>query len=233
MTVARRVVLARRPVGTVTAGHFRTEDVDVPPPADGQALLRTLWISIDPSIRGWLDDRPSYLPPVQIDETVRSFGLAEVIESRHGTLRVGDVVRGLVGWQELQVSDRDDWVTVPRDGAPLESRLGVLGMTGLTAWVGMREIARPAPGETVLVSAAAGAVGSVAAQLARAAGARVVGIAGGPDKCRLRSTGSASTPRSTTGRPTGPGSSRTRRRTASTSTSRTSAAEPWSSRSSG
>ncbi|MCS4255696.1 NADPH-dependent curcumin reductase CurA [Rhodococcus erythropolis] len=166
---------------------FALEEVTLPPPVGGQLLLETLWISIDPAMRGWLDDRPSYLPPVKLGEPVRALGLARVLESSLPGFEPGQVVRGFVGWQQHVLSgDPSAWEVIDESpSVPLPTRLGVLGMTGMTAWVGIKEIADVRAGDTVVVSAAAGAVGSVAVQLAKAAGARVVGIAGGPEKCGL------------------------------------------------
>ncbi|AWB94105.1 NADP-dependent oxidoreductase [Aeromicrobium chenweiae] len=187
MTTSRRFVLAHRPDGQVRAEDFELDHSDVTLPDRPAMVLETLWVSLDPAIRGWLDDRPSYLPPVGLGDPVRALGLARVIESTLLGFEPGQVVRGFVGWQEhLVTDDPSAWELVDEHpGTPLVQRLGVLGMTGLTAWVGMMDIARPQAGETVVVSAAAGAVGSVAAQLAKSAGARVVGVAGGPHKGRL------------------------------------------------
>lgn len=187
MVSHRRFVLTRRPNGHVQVDDFALEVVAHEPSGPGTMLLRVLWISLDPAIRGWLDDRPSYLPPVAIGAPVRALGLAEVVESRLDGFVPGQVVRGFVGWQEqLVVDDPAGWEVVDEiPGVPWTQRLGLFGMTGLTAWVGMMDIARPRRGETVVVSGAAGAVGSVASQLGKAAGARVVGIAGGPAKGRM------------------------------------------------
>ena len=166
---------------------FAADCVDLPPLQNGELLLETLWLSMDPAMRGWLDDRASYLPPVALGEPVRALGLARVIRSASPRVAVGQILRGFVGWQErLVTQDSLAWEIIEDSpDFPLQSRLGVLGMTGMTAWVGMKDIARVQPTDTVVVSAAAGAVGSVAAQIAKAAGARVVGVAGGPEKCRL------------------------------------------------
>lgn len=185
MTTSQQIVLAARPRGYVTSDDFRREEVQVPPVEEGGIGIETLLISIDPAIRGWLDDRPSYLPPVAIDAPVRAFGIARITTSRNNEFRAGTVVRGLVGWQQHQViSDPDaNWQRIdPAPGVPLEHYLGILGMTGLTAWAGVCDILRPEPGHTVLVSGASGAVGTVAVQLAKLAGARVIGIAGGAEK---------------------------------------------------
>jgi len=188
MTTSQQIVLAARPRGYVTSADFRHEEVQVPPLDEGGIELETLVISIDPAIRGWLDDRPSYLPPVAIGAPVRAFGLARVTASRNEEFPEGTIVRGLVGWQERQViaQSGSDWQRIVlHAGVPLEHHLGILGMTGLTAWAGVCDILQPEPGHTVLVSGASGAVGTVAVQLAKLAGARVIGIAGGPEKCAI------------------------------------------------
>lgn len=178
--MSRAYVLARRPVGRVEVDDFELVDTELPALPAAGLMLETLHISIDPAIRGWLDDRPSYLPPVGVGEPVRALGLARVVRSGNPAFPEGTVVRGFVGWQEhVVVTDTAGWQVVADAST---SRLGVLGMTGLTAWVGMTDIGRPQRGDTVVVSGAAGAVGSVAAQLALIAGARVVGIAGGSAK---------------------------------------------------
>lgn len=180
--MARAIVLKQRPDGQVALADFERIDVALPRVPDGGMLLETLHISIDPAIRGWLDDRPSYLPPVGIGEPVRSLGLARVVESRSDRFPDGAIVRGFVGWRDRFIVDAaNGWEPVPDDST---SRLGVFGLTGLTAWLGINRIAQPQPGETVVVSGVTGAVGSIAAQLARKAGARVVGIAGGRERAR-------------------------------------------------
>jgi NADPH-dependent curcumin reductase CurA len=183
----RRFLLRDRPDGRVGPETFELVEAEPPEIGDGEALVRTEWISIDPTNRAWIRDIPTYLPPVGIGEVMRGLGLGRVVESRHPGYEEGQLVQGLVGWQELAVAS-DEAPLLPVAEAPGVSPsayLGVLGMTGLTAWVGMREIGKPQPGETVVVSAAAGAVGSVAGQIAKIDGARVVGIAGGPEKCSL------------------------------------------------
>ncbi|ABG98753.1 MULTISPECIES: NADP-dependent oxidoreductase [Rhodococcus] len=188
MNSSQQIVLAQRPHGHVSVEDFRVEDVALPELEAGDVALETLFISIDPAIRGWLDDRPSYLPPVALGEPVRAFGLARVRASRNSNFTAGDIVRGFVGWQRRQIvsSPGTDWDRITsREDVPLEHYLGVLGMTGLTAWAGVCDILRPEPGHTVLISGASGAVGSVAVQLAKQAGAQVVGVAGGAEKCSM------------------------------------------------
>src|SRR5437763_1481169 len=183
----RRFLLRSRPEGRIADDTFELVEEPVPEVQDGEALVRTEWISIDPTNRAWIREEPTYLPPVGIGEVMRGLGIGRVVASKHDSYREGQLVQGLTGWQE--------W-TVASDAAPLmpvaeipevspSFYLGVLGMTGLTAWVGLNDIGRPQPGETLIVSAAAGAVGSVAGQIAKIKGARVVGVAGGSEKCKL------------------------------------------------
>jgi NADPH-dependent curcumin reductase CurA len=187
MPINRRFALRQRPHGRIDDGTFELVEEELPALADGEALVRTEWISLDPTNRGWISEAPGYLPPVAIGETMRGLGMGRVVESRHPDYEEGQLVQGLSGWTEHFVaSDAAPLQRVPAvDGVPPSLYLGALGMTGLTAWVGMREIGKPREGETVVVSAAAGAVGSVAGQIAKRDGARVVGIAGGPEKCGI------------------------------------------------
>lgn len=175
-------VLAARPTGMVTSACFARCHSEVPEPADGEFLVRNLCLSLDPAMRGWISEVPSYLPPVAIGEVMRGGCVAQVIDSRHPDYRPGDVVFGMFGWQDFAVSDGSGVTQVPPDVEPTRA-LGVLGWTSLTAYFGLTRIARPRAGETVVVSGAAGATGSVVGQLATLGGARVIGIAGGPEKC--------------------------------------------------
>jgi NADPH-dependent curcumin reductase CurA len=175
-------VLASRPNGMVTPAHFERREGDVPRPADGELLVHNLYLSLDPAMRGWISELPSYLPPVAIGEVMRGGCVAEVIDSRHPDYRLGDLVFGMFGWQDYAISDGSGVTRVPPE-VGLTDALGVLGWTSLTAYFGLTAIAKPQPGETVVVSGAAGATGSVVGQLAGLRGARVIGIAGGPDKC--------------------------------------------------
>ncbi len=185
--INRRFLLRERPTERIGPDTFELVEEEVPAIGEGEALVQTLWISLDPTNRTWINDTPTYLPPVGIGEVMRALGLGRVVASKHPAYAEGQLVQGLIGWQEWAVaSDAAPLLPVVEvEGVAPSAYLGALGMTGLTAWIGMKEIGRPQPGETVVVSAAAGAVGSVAGQLATAAGARVVGIAGGPEKTAL------------------------------------------------
>ena len=184
MTELRRsVVLRRRPHGEPRIDYFEILEDVVPTPGPGEVVTRTLWLSIDPYMRGRLSDRKSYAPSVQIGETMTGETVGEVVASADPTFAVGDVVLGARGWASHCVSKGGALTKLDRHAAPLQAYLGVLGMPGTTAYSGMKDIGQVKAGETVVISAASGAVGSVAGQLAKRAGARVVGIAGGPDKC--------------------------------------------------
>ncbi len=185
--VNRRFLLRERPAGRIGGRTFELVREPVPEIGPGEALVRTRWISLDPANRAWLDDTPTYLPPVAIGEVMRAGGVGEVVASNAPEYDVGQLVQGRTGWQEYVVASASAPMTPVPDipGASPSLFLGALGMTGITAYVGLLDIGQPKPGETVVVSAAAGAVGSVAGQLARIHGARVVGIAGGPEKCAL------------------------------------------------
>src|SRR5947209_3791155 len=186
MPSSRQVKLAARPVGEVKASDFEIAEAQVPEAGDDQFVVELTHISVDPAMRGWMNDTRSYIPPVGIGEVMRAGGIGRVIASRHGGFAEGDVVRGMFGVQEYAVSDGAgvDKLTVS-NGASLATHLGVLGMTGMTAYFGLLEIGRVQPGDTVLVSGAAGAVGSVVGQLAKIKDARAVGIAGGAEKCGI------------------------------------------------
>ncbi len=183
----RRFLLRERPAERCVPETFELVEEDIPDVGDGEALVRTEFISLDPTNRAWIGETPTYLPPVGIGEVMRAAGLGRVIESKHPAYQEGQLVQGLIGWQEwMMASDSAPLLPVTEvDGAAPSLYLGALGMTGLTAWIGINDIGKPQEGETVVVSAAAGAVGSVAGQLAKAHGARAVGIAGGPEKCAL------------------------------------------------
>lgn len=183
----RRLILRERPTGRIDDTTFQLDPQPVPEIGDGEALVRIEYISVDPTNRMWIGEEPTYLPPVAIGEVMRAGGVGRVVASRHPGYPEGALVQGLFGWQDYAVlSDAAGAFVMPEiPGVTTSSFLGVLGMTGLTAYVGMHDIGKPQEGETVVVSAAAGAVGSVAAQIAKIAGARVVGIAGGAEKCAM------------------------------------------------
>jgi len=180
----RQIVLRRRPTGLVQPADTELVTALAPRPADGEALVRTTYVGLDAAVRTWLNDQPGYLPPVQLGEVIRAAGIGEVISSRCDAYAVGDVITTLTGFQEYVIV-RDDLFSTPIPGEQDQlAIMSVYGPTGATAYFGMTDIGKPRPGETVVVSAAAGATGSVAGQIAKIAGARVVGIAGGPEKCR-------------------------------------------------
>jgi hypothetical protein len=175
-----RITLAHRPVGMPDESTFATDEVPVPPLEDGQALVEVSWLSIDPTIRGWMA-YDTYLPAIEIGAPIRSGGLGTVIESRSDRYPVGARVFGMLDWQRYAVRDRG--MRVLPDEVDPEAALSVFGTTGLTAYFGLLDVGGPTAGETVLVSGAAGATGSVVGQIARITGCRVVGIAGSDEKC--------------------------------------------------
>jgi NADPH-dependent curcumin reductase CurA len=179
----RSVVLKRRPSGEPKPDDFEVVETTVPEPGPGEVVTRTLFLSIDPYMRGRLSDRKSYATPVQIGETMTGENIGEVVASADPAFAAGDIAVGGRGWTSHAVTPAAQLTKVANNAAPLQAYLGVLGMPGTTAYSGMTDIGQPKAGETVVISAASGAVGSVAGQLAKRAGARVVGIAGGPDKC--------------------------------------------------
>jgi NADPH-dependent curcumin reductase len=183
--VNRQLRLSERPVGDVQPGHFQVTEEETPSPGDGEALVKVLQISLDPAMRGWMSDAPSYLPPVGLGEVMRALVLGVVVESKADHLEPGDYVVGVLGVQEHAVAPAAALTKVDPETAPLAAYLGALGMPGLTAYFGLLEVGDMREGDTVVISGAAGAVGSVAGQIAKAKGAgNVVGIAGGEDKCR-------------------------------------------------
>ena len=179
----KRIVLASYPQGWVTAENFRLETGPVPQPDDGQVVVKNLWLSLDPYMRGRMSQQKSYVKGVEIGEVMTGQTVGEVIESRHSGYARGDKVLTGSGWQLYGCLKGEEISKVDAARAPLSYYLGCMGMPGLTAYFGLKEIGAPKPGETVVVSAASGAVGSVVGQLARAWGCRAVGIAGGKAKC--------------------------------------------------
>jgi NADPH-dependent curcumin reductase CurA len=186
MAVNRQWRLRARPVGRIKPSDFELVEAAVPTAGPGQAVARLRFLSLDPTNRIWVTDTESYLPPVQIGDVMRGGGIAEVVESNTADYAVGDLVTGLTGWQEYVLLDGSTMVQPLPKGLPVppEVFMGVLGVTGLTAYFGLLDVGKPQAGETVVVSAAAGATGSVAGQIARITGCRAVGIAGGAEKCR-------------------------------------------------
>lgn len=180
----RRVVLARRPQGEPAPEDFRFEEGPLPRPGEGEVLVRTIWLSLDPYMRGRMNEGPSYVAPVPLGGVMQGECVGEVVESRDPSFRPGELVRGHGGWQSHFVLPGEKLAKIDPKEAPPSTALGVLGMPGLTAYVALQTIAEPKPGETVVVGAASGAVGAIAGQLARERGCRVVGVAGGPEKCR-------------------------------------------------
>lgn len=180
----QQFVLASRPEGEVKPTDFNLVDMPMPELGKGEVLVETTYLAVEPAMRGWMEDRESYVPPVKIGELMRGQGTGVVIESDNPALPVGTPVSGMIGWRRYLVSDgrNPPLQKLPEATLPATA-LNVLGLTGLTAWFGMLDVGGPQKGDTVLVSGAAGATGSVAGQLARIAGARVIGIAGGKEKC--------------------------------------------------
>ncbi len=184
MTLNQRFVLVSRPSGAPTPENFRLERVALPELQDGEVLLRTLYLSLDPYMRGRMSDAPSYAAPVEIGEVMTGGAVSRIESSRNPKFQQGDLVVGMTGWQSHSISDGKNLLPLPA-GIPNPSMaLGVLGMPGMTAFMGLTHIGQPEAGETLVVAAASGAVGSVVGQIAKLKGLKVVGVAGGADKCR-------------------------------------------------
>jgi len=182
-TTNRQVLLASRPQGAPTEANFSVVEAPMPQAGDGEVLVRNTWLSLDPYMRGRMSDAKSYVPPAKLGEPMVGQTVGEVIASRDPRFKAGDVVLTSLGWQTHGVAKASDVTAIDATRVPASYYLGVLGMPGMTAWFGLQEIGQPKPGETVLVSAASGAVGSVVGQIAKAQGCRAVGIAGGKAKC--------------------------------------------------
>lgn len=183
-TTNRQIRLKTRPVGMPSAGNFEIADAPTPAVADGAVLRRTIYLSLDPYMRGRMSDAASYAQPVALGDVMCGHTVSQVVESRHPDFRAGDYVTGYDGWQQYAVSTGKDLRVLDPTSAPISTAIGVLGMPGMTAFVGLMDIGRPKPGETVVVSAASGAVGAVVGQLAKIKGCSAVGVAGSAEKCR-------------------------------------------------
>lgn len=183
MTVNRRIVLAERPKGEPTEACFRMEQAEVPEPGEGQMLLRTVFLSLDPYMRGRMSDAPSYAAPVALGQVMVGGTVAQVVKSHRSGFAEGDWVVSFGGWQDFALSDGAGVSLLGQDPAHPSWALGVLGMPGFAAWAGLKQIGLPKPGETLVVAAATGPVGATVGQIGKILGCRVVGIAGGPEKC--------------------------------------------------
>jgi NADPH-dependent curcumin reductase CurA len=181
--IARRVVLASRPAAEPAAENFRLEEFPMPQPGEGEILLRTLWLSLDPYMRGRMSDAPSYAAPVAIGHVMEGGTVSEVVVSNNPQFKTGEIVLGHTGWQTYAISAGKGLRKIDPAKAPPSYALGILGMPGMTAYFGLAEIGKPKTGETLVVAAATGAVGSVVGQIGKIRGSRVVGIAGGDEKC--------------------------------------------------
>lgn len=184
MTDNQQILLAARPIGMPKAGDWTLTTVPVQDPAEGEVLVRVLYLSLDPAMRGWMNDVRSYIPPVALGAVMRAGGVGEVVASKADGFKPGDHVSGTLNVQQYATVKAKDLVRLDLGLAPLTNYLSVLGMPGLTAYFGLLDVGQPKEGETVVVSGAAGAVGQVVGQIAKLKGCRVVGIAGGADKCR-------------------------------------------------
>ena len=180
----RMIVLASRPVGEPKPDDFRSVEGDIEQPGPGEVLLKTLWLSLDPYMRGRMSAAKSYADPLEIGEVMTGGTVSKVVSSNNKALSVGDIVVGYTGWQEYARSDGSGLRKVDPALAPISTALGILGMPGMTAYTGLLNIGQPKPGETLVVAAASGAVGAMVGQIAKLKGCRVVGIAGGADKVR-------------------------------------------------
>lgn len=183
MTTAEQIILTSRPAGTVSLDNFASRQTELPGPAQGQILIRLIWMSLDPYMRGRMDNVKSYIPPFEINAPLEAGAVGEVIQSQNDHYTKGDLVMGMLPWASHAVHDGKGLRKLDPSMGPLQASLGALGMPGMTAWAGLTQVAAAKPGDTVLISAATGAVGSVAGQLAKAKGMTVLGVAGGAEKC--------------------------------------------------
>ena len=180
----KQLILEKRPIGMPDAATWKLLTNPIPEPGDGQVLIENYYISLDPAMRGWLNDSKSYIPPVQLGEVMRAGSIGKVIKSNnHPKYKVGDVLTGWGGVQQYSVTKGDNYYPVDTNLAPMPTYIGTLGMPGMTAYFGILEVGKIKEGDIVLVSGAAGAVGSIVGQIAKIKGCRVIGIAGGPEKC--------------------------------------------------
>ncbi|MDJ0622242.1 MAG: NADP-dependent oxidoreductase [Desulfocapsaceae bacterium] len=182
--INRRIVLASRPEGPPTAENFRLEEIEKPVPGAGEVLLRSIYLSLDPYMRGRMSDRPSYAPPVEIDEVMVGGTVCQIEESRNSDFTVGEWVLAYSGWQLYAISDGSDLTRLGRKPEKPSYALGILGMPGFTAYMGLLDIGQPQQGDTLVVAAATGPVGATVGQIGKLKGCHVVGVAGGPEKCR-------------------------------------------------
>ncbi|PTX44816.1 hypothetical protein C8P64_0798 [Christiangramia gaetbulicola] len=185
MKETKKILLNSRPEGKPDNSNFKFDTENIPEPKDGELLLKSVYVSVDPYLRGRMSDAPSYIPPFEVNKPIKSLVVAEVLESKHDNFKKGDHVSGMLDWKEVQVAKGEDMMKVDKEKAPLSAYLGILGMTGLTAYLGLTEIGKPKEGETLLVSGAAGAVGSTVGQIGKILGLRVVGIAGTDEKVEM------------------------------------------------
>lgn len=184
MTQNRRILLASRPVGEPTLDNFKLDTAPAPTPREGEVLVKTLWLSLDPYMRGRMSDAKSYAKPVEIGGVMEGGTVAEVVESKSDFFRPGDIVNGQGGWQEYSVLPAKGLRKIDPAAAPIQTAVGVLGMPGMTAYTGLLNIGQPKAGETLVVAAATGPVGATVGQIGKIHGCRTVAIAGGPEKCR-------------------------------------------------
>jgi NADPH-dependent curcumin reductase CurA len=182
--INRQIRLKSRPIGMPSAENFELAEVPIVAAGDGEVVRRTIYLSLDPYMRGRMSDAPSYAANLALGDVMCGHTVSQVVESRHPGFRAGDLVTGYDGWQEYALSNARDLRKLDSKGPPISTAIGVLGMPGMTAYVGLMDIGQPKAGETVVVSAASGAVGAVVGQLAKIKGCRAVGIAGSPEKCR-------------------------------------------------
>ena len=181
----KQLILEKRPIGMPDAATWKLLTNPIPEPGDGQVLIENYYISLDPAMRGWLNDSKSYIPPVQLGEVMRAGSIGKVIKSNnHPKYKVGDVLTGWGGVQQYSLTNGENYYPVDTNLAPMPTYIGTLGMPGMTAYFGILEVGKIKAGDVVLVSGAAGAVGSIVGQIAKIKGCRVVGIAGGPEKCK-------------------------------------------------